>query len=86
MYILADGVSSCNAGERGVALARLVAAGATITTSESILFELVGDAGSKEFKAVAGLVKETKEETRRAVEVFCGGGGAGGSGGFDLKL
>ena len=71
-----------------MALERLRAAGATITTSESILFELVGDAGSKEFKAVAGLVKETKEETKRAVETFCGGAGAGGDGGggFSLKL
>ena len=86
MYILADGVSSCNAGERGVALERLRAAGATITTSESILFELVGEAGSKEFKAVAGLVKETKEETKRAVETFCGGGGGDGGAGFALKL
>lgn len=73
VYVLADGISSCNAGERGVALDRLRQEGAIVTTSESVLFEMVGDAGRGEFKEVAGLVKRWKGETGEAVRALCGG-------------
>ena len=80
VYVLADGVSSCNGGERGVALARMAKEGAVVTTSESVLFEMVGDAAAPNFKAIAGLVKDTKEPTKEAIEVFCGeGSGKAGS-------
>ena len=72
MYVLQDGVSSCNKGERGVALARLAREGAVVTTSEGILFELMRDAKGEIFKKVSGLVKEEKERTKEAVETFCG--------------
>lgn len=42
--MLADGVSSSNPQEIPIALDRLRAAGAIVTTSESILYEIMGDA------------------------------------------
>ncbi|BDD63059.1 hypothetical protein MAP00_008005 [Monascus purpureus] len=70
VYIIVDGVSSINPEERGVALARLRDAGVIVTTSESILFEILQDAKRAEFKATSGLVKETKEQTKKALEVL----------------
>lgn len=64
VYVLADGVSSCNPEEVPIALARLRAAGATVTTSESWLYECMGDAGIAEFRGIAGLVKETSKSTK----------------------
>ncbi|KAI9801129.1 MAG: hypothetical protein M1833_002997 [Piccolia ochrophora] len=71
VYVLADGVSSCNRGEVGVALRRLAREGAVVTTSESWLYECLGDAGDEGFKEIAKLVKDTKESTRDAVETLC---------------
>lgn len=70
VYVIVDGVSSINPEERGVALQRLRDAGAVITSSESILFEILGDASNNGFKEVSGVVKETKEETKGALGVF----------------
>jgi nicotinamidase-related amidase len=67
VYVLADGVSSCNELERPIALARLAREGAIVTTSESVLFELLGDAKDANFRAVSGLVRDTKDETKGAV-------------------
>lgn len=71
VYVLADGVSSCNQGEIGVALRRLAAEGAVVTTSEGWLYECMGDASIAEFKAIAGLVKEMKDSTKDAVQTLC---------------
>lgn len=71
VYVIADGVSSCNAGEVGVALARLRQEGARVVSSEAWVYEVMGDAGIAEFRGVAGLVRETKEATRGSVEALC---------------
>lgn len=64
VYILADGVSSCNKEEVPIALARLRAEGATVTTSESWIYECMGDAGIEEFKGIAKVVKESSAGTK----------------------
>lgn len=71
VYMIADGVSSVNAEERGIALARLRDAGVIVTTSESIIFEILQDAKKEGFKAVNSLVKETKEDTKTALKALC---------------
>ena len=49
VYVLADGVSSCNEGEKTIALRRLQSEGAVVTTSESWLYECMGDAAIGEY-------------------------------------
>ncbi|KAL0949813.1 hypothetical protein HGRIS_009848 [Hohenbuehelia grisea] len=70
VYIPADGVSSCNKTEVPIALARLREAGAIITTSESIAFQLVSDSARPEFKAFSTLIKESKDSTKAAGEAL----------------
>lgn len=71
VYILADGVSSCNPQEIPIALNRLRAEGAIVTSSESFLYECMGDAGISEFKGVAGVVKEFNGKTKESLQALC---------------
>lgn len=48
VYVIADGVSSCNTQETPIALARLRTAGAIVTSSESWLYEAMGNANIEE--------------------------------------
>ncbi|KAH6636585.1 Isochorismatase-like protein [Chaetomium tenue] len=72
VYILADGVSSSNREEVGIALARVAAAGAVVTTSEGWIYECMGDAGIPEFKGMIGVVKEAVGDTRAALAGLVG--------------
>jgi len=70
VYILADGVSSINKSEIDLARKRCMMSGAAITSTESILFQLLGDAKNPNFKFANRLIKETKETTKEAMDCF----------------
>jgi len=55
--VVADCISSRKAEDKRIALERIHAEGAMITTYESILFELTRVAGTDEFKAISRLIK-----------------------------
>ncbi|XAO25474.1 hypothetical protein I312_104300 [Cryptococcus bacillisporus CA1280] len=67
VFILADCISSGNKQEIPIALRRMERDGAIITTSESVLFELLGDADHPKFEALVDLIKEEEENTRKAL-------------------
>ncbi|KAF8665553.1 hypothetical protein AX16_000013 [Volvariella volvacea WC 439] len=69
-YVVADGVSSCNSFEIPIALDRYRAEGAIVSTSETISFQLVGDASIPEFKTFSALIKQEKERTTAAGEAL----------------
>ena len=55
--VAADAVTSRTAANRRAGLAKMEASGAMLTSTEMALFELVGRAGTDEFKEVQRLVK-----------------------------
>lgn len=57
VHVVADAVCSRRDADRDSALHRLRAAGVTVTTAESVIYEALGQAGTPEFKAVLELVK-----------------------------
>ena len=56
VYVAADAVGSRHAVDREWALQRMLASGAIVTTSESLLFEWCETAEAPEFKALSRLV------------------------------
>jgi len=56
-YVCADAVSSRQPLDRQTAMARMRQAGAIITTTESVIFELLGQAGTQQFKQILRIVK-----------------------------
>lgn len=57
VWVCADAVSSRRPFDCEMALERMRQAGAVITTTESVLFELLGQAGTDEFKRILRIVK-----------------------------
>lgn len=72
VFVIADGVSSCNAEEVPIALRRLQTAGAIVTTSESFMYQVVKNANVPGFKGVAALVKQYKDATKSALQALPG--------------
>jgi len=75
VYVIADGVSSCNKEEVGIALQRMRESGAVVTTSESWIYEVMGDAGIERFREVAKVVKETSGRSKEVFAEFVVEGG-----------
>ncbi|KAL3964641.1 hypothetical protein ACCO45_001645 [Purpureocillium lilacinum] len=70
-YVLADAVSSCNRAEVIVALDRLRAEpGIIVTTTESWMYESLGDASHPAFKSLFGVVKGSVADTKRVLEAL----------------
>ena len=59
VYLAVDAVGSRFELDRATALRRMESAGATLTTTESALFEWCDAAGTPEFKQISALVRET---------------------------
>lgn len=57
VQVVADACCSRFADNHAVALDRLRSAGAVVTTAESVMYEMVGVAGTDEFKSLLGIVK-----------------------------
>lgn len=57
VFVVVDAVRSRFAEDREIALRRMESAGATLVTSESVLFEWCEEAGTEEFKEVSRLLK-----------------------------
>lgn len=86
VYVIADGVSSCNAQEVPIALARLRAEGVIVTTSESIMYEITRDASSPSFRDIAALVKQYSSRTKEVLGNLCSLEGIGGGSSSSSKI
>ena len=58
VHVPADAVASRTAANRQVGLDLMARAGAVVTSTETVVFQLLGRAGTPEFKALAPLLKE----------------------------
>jgi len=58
VHVVADACCCRSDSSHRAAIERLRSAGAVVTTSESVMYELVGEAATEEFRALLGIVKE----------------------------
>ena len=61
--VIADGVSSRTEDDRKMALERIRSMGAFVTTTESAILAMVGDAAHPKFKAVQRVIKDLTPST-----------------------
>jgi nicotinamidase-related amidase len=57
VHVAADAVASRTQDNKDIGLHKMESAGAIVTSVETALFELLGEAGTPEFKQVQGLIK-----------------------------
>ena len=57
VHVAADAVTSRTAANKSVGLHKMEQSGAIVTSVETALFEMLGEAGTEEFKQVQGLIK-----------------------------
>lgn len=58
VWVVADAVSSRNRNDHDLGLARMQSAGAAIGSTEMLVYELLGRAGTKEFKEILPFIVE----------------------------
>ncbi|KAK2592478.1 hypothetical protein QQS21_009823 [Conoideocrella luteorostrata] len=70
-YVIADAVSSCNKTEVIIALDRLRSEpGVIVTSSESWMYECMGDASNPAFRSLIGVVKGAVADTKKILELL----------------
>lgn len=57
VFLVADGISSQNEAEVPLALEQLRSFGAVVSSSDSLIFQILGDANHPDFKPISNLVK-----------------------------
>merc|ERR1719295_298196 len=65
VHLCVDAIDSQRAEDKEIAMQRLMQCGAVLTTSESVLFQLLGDAKHPKFKATQGFVKQHIDDIQR---------------------
>nr|XP_019009150.1 uncharacterized protein I206_05795 [Kwoniella pini CBS 10737]OCF47931.1 hypothetical protein I206_05795 [Kwoniella pini CBS 10737] len=70
VFILADAISACHELEIPLALDRMRDTGAVVTTSEAMLFQMMGDGTGSNDKPISELIKNERANTAKALETL----------------